>query len=104
MKIHLLSFGCINLGIMPRIKYSIDLKKHMAVCDANYIRLLKLVPQLEVYRSQILKTSSNKSVVFDKTRKYIESNKVDIKRPLNGLKKNFVLRMLSIPVKRLLWS
>lgn len=29
--------------------YSIDLIKQMAVCDANYIRLLKLLPQLEAY-------------------------------------------------------
>ena len=52
---------------MPRSKYSIDLKKHMAVCDANYIRLLKLVPQLEVYRNQILKTSLGRDGEFDKT-------------------------------------
>ena len=43
---------------MPRSKYSIDLKKQMAVCDANYIRLLKLVPQLEMYRSQIFRANT----------------------------------------------
>ena len=35
---------------MPRHKYTIDLIKQMAECDANYIRLLKLVPQLRAYR------------------------------------------------------
>ena len=69
---------------MSRNKYSIDLQKHMAVCDANYIRLLKLVPQLEVYRNQILKTSLGRDGEFDKTRNYIELNKVDIKKPLDG--------------------
>lgn len=28
-------------------RYNIDLPRHMAECDANYIRLLKLVPELE---------------------------------------------------------
>jgi uncharacterized protein YqiB (DUF1249 family) len=35
---------------MARSGYSIDLIKQMAECDANYIRLLKLVPQLRAYR------------------------------------------------------
>ncbi len=34
---------------MPKNNYSIDLVKQMAECDANYIRLLKLVPYLQVY-------------------------------------------------------
>ncbi len=37
---------------MPKAKYQIDLIKQMAVCDANYILLLKLLPQLEVYLDQ----------------------------------------------------
>ncbi|MFN3162618.1 MAG: DUF1249 domain-containing protein [Pseudohongiellaceae bacterium] len=35
---------------MPKSSYNIDLIKQMAECDANYIRLLKLVPELSVYR------------------------------------------------------
>ncbi len=35
---------------MSRGNYSVDLIKQMAECDANYIRLLKLVPQLRAYR------------------------------------------------------
>jgi uncharacterized protein YqiB (DUF1249 family) len=35
---------------MLKSKYSVDLIKQMAECDANYIRLLKLVPQLAIYR------------------------------------------------------
>lgn len=37
---------------MSRNSYSIDLIKQMAECDANYIRLLKLVPQLAHYRDR----------------------------------------------------
>ena len=33
-------------GRMPEARYSIDLIRQMAVCDANYIRLLKLLPRL----------------------------------------------------------
>lgn len=39
-------------------KYSIDLIKQMAECDANYIRLLKLIPQLQVYRNKSLVRNS----------------------------------------------
>ena len=37
---------------MAKSNYSIDLVKQMAECDANYIRLLKLVPQLQAYRDK----------------------------------------------------
>lgn len=37
---------------MAKTNYSIDLIKQMAECDANYIRLLKLVPQLLAYRNK----------------------------------------------------
>jgi len=37
---------------MARGNYSIDLIKQMAECDANYIRLLKLVPQLKAYKDK----------------------------------------------------
>lgn len=36
---------------MKNRNYSVDLIKQMAVCDANYIRLLKLIPELRTYRS-----------------------------------------------------
>ena len=37
---------------MSKANYSIDLIKQMAEYDANYIRLLKLVPQLHAYRDK----------------------------------------------------
>lgn len=36
---------------MKNRNYSVDLIKQMAECDANYIRLLKLVPELRTFRS-----------------------------------------------------
>lgn len=40
------------IEIMPKSNYSIDLIRQMAECDANYIRLLKLVPQLQAHRER----------------------------------------------------
>jgi uncharacterized protein YqiB (DUF1249 family) len=39
---------------MNKPRYSIDLIKQMAECDANYIRLLKLIPQLRAFRNKSL--------------------------------------------------
>lgn len=36
---------------MANKNYSVDLIRQMAECDANYIRLLKLIPELRTYRS-----------------------------------------------------
>ena len=37
---------------MPKNHYSIDLIKQMAECDANYIRLLRLLPVLAAHRQR----------------------------------------------------
>ncbi|MEQ9021674.1 MAG: DUF1249 domain-containing protein, partial [Pseudomonadales bacterium] len=37
---------------MGKQNYSVDLVRQMAECDANYIRLLKLVPQLQMHRKR----------------------------------------------------
>ena len=37
---------------MAKTRYSIDLIKQMAECDANFIRLLKLLPYLQAYRDR----------------------------------------------------
>lgn len=39
---------------MRAARYRIDLSRQMAGCDANYIRLLKLLPRLESYRLDCL--------------------------------------------------
>ena len=76
---------------MPQSKYSIDLQNHMAVCDANYIRLLKLLPQLEAYRDKILENSSRRGNNFDTTDKYRDSSGDDIHKPLGELKREFCI-------------
>jgi len=43
---------------MKTHEYSIDLIKQMAECDANYIRLLKLIPWLRAYRNKSLVRNS----------------------------------------------
>jgi uncharacterized protein YqiB (DUF1249 family) len=43
---------------MVKRSYSVDLIKQMAECDANYIRLLKLLPELRSYRSHSVRSVS----------------------------------------------
>ena len=75
---------------MLRSKYSIDLQKHMAVCDANYIRLLKLLPQLETYRDKILENSSRRDSCFDTIDNSTKSTE-DSQKSLRGLKREFCI-------------
>ena len=75
---------------MLRSKYSIDLQKHMAVCDANYIRLLKLLPQLETYRDKILESSSKRDGCFDIIENSTKSID-DSQKYLKGLKREFCI-------------
>tara|TARA_R100001377_G_C3171507_1_gene103235 strand:- start:33 stop:608 length:576 start_codon:yes stop_codon:yes gene_type:complete len=42
---------------MKAPRYSIDLMRQMADCDANFIRLLKLMPELESFRDAYLRDS-----------------------------------------------
>ena len=46
---------------MSKRSYSVDLIKQMAECDANYIRLLKLIPDLRTYRSRSVCEAENKN-------------------------------------------
>ena len=50
---------------MSKKNYSIDLIKQMAECDANYIRLLKLVPQLQAYRDKSFFNTVLRSNAFE---------------------------------------
>jgi hypothetical protein len=59
---------------MSKAKYSIDLIKQMAECDANYIRLLKLVPQLSIYRDITLSKYDNREKEYGLVRKRNSSN------------------------------
>jgi len=50
---------------MPKANYSIDLIKQMAECDANYIRLLRLMPQLATCRAITLSKNDDKEELYE---------------------------------------
>ena len=85
---------------MSKGNYNIDLIKHMAVCDANYIRLLKLIPQLKFYRNQVMNFPHDRVLNIDDGSKVAGSNLIDAQKSLQGIKKKSVLRMYLILVKR----
>ena len=74
---------------MSKTNYSIDLIKQMAECDANYIRLLKLIPQLLAYRTKSFDEyakSSDLELHADLTKNCDEPEKV-----LEGLTTEFCI-------------
>ena len=77
---------------MSKSNYSIDLIKQMAECDANYIRLLKLVPQLQAYRDKsfieyALLDSVNSSLT--RTNQSLQTNEPE--KVLEGLASEFFI-------------
>ena len=69
--------------------YSIDLIKQMAECDANYIRLLKLVPQLQAYRDKSFKYYIEKNP--DSANKSLPENCEEPEKVLEGLITEFCI-------------
>jgi uncharacterized protein len=67
---------------MSKSNYSVDLIKQMAECDANYIRLLKLVPHLQAYRDNsfaemaMLNNSGQENDIIRKLRNSDEPEKL----------------------------
>lgn len=62
---------------MAKNHYSVDLIKQIAECDANYIRLLKILPELSVYRDKS----------WDRPEKPLKSNSLRaLQEKLQGLK------------------
>ncbi len=67
---------------MSKSSYSIDLIKQMAECDANYIRLLKLVPHLQAYRDNsfaelaLLENSGDDKEIVDRIKNSPEPEKL----------------------------
>jgi uncharacterized protein YqiB (DUF1249 family) len=77
---------------MSKSNYSIDLIKQMAECDANFIRLLKLVPQLHAYRDKsfieyALLDSVNSSLT--RTNQSLQTNEPE--KVLEGLASEFFI-------------
>jgi uncharacterized protein YqiB (DUF1249 family) len=68
---------------MKNHEYSIDLIKQMAECDANYIRLLKLVPGLRAFRNKSMVRDSyfeGKSKVKTKSDSHHSRGEIDQKQ------------------------
>jgi uncharacterized protein YqiB (DUF1249 family) len=67
---------------MPKNSYNIDLIKQMAECDANYIRLLKLVPHLQAYQDNsfaelaLLENPGHEQEIIQKIKSSIEPEKL----------------------------
>lgn len=67
---------------MAKSSYSVDLIKQMAECDANYIRLLKLVPHLQAYRDKsfvemaMLRNSCREAEIIDQLKNSEEPEKL----------------------------
>lgn len=77
---------------MAKKTYTIDLIKQMAECDANYIRLLKLIPQLQAYldRSFLDHVPPNSDV------NVISSELADPEKILEGISREFTIADLEL--------
>lgn len=72
---------------MAKKSYTVDLIKQMAECDANYIRLLKLVPQLQAY----LDRSFLDHVPVNSDAGVISSELADPEKILEGISREFAI-------------
>jgi uncharacterized protein YqiB (DUF1249 family) len=75
---------------MAKANYSIDLIKQMAVCDANYIRLLKLLPQLEAYLDRSFEAHAQ-----DQSIELAASSEEEPEKLLEGLGREFCIADLN---------
>jgi len=66
----------------------VDLIRQMAECDANYIRLLKLVPQLQAYRDR---SFSDLSIVGELANSSPEATDSEPEKILEGLTTEFCI-------------
>lgn len=72
---------------MAKKSYTIDLIKQMAECDANYIRLLKLMPQLQAY----LDRSFEDYIPSNSDAQVIHNELADPEKILEGLSHEFAI-------------
>lgn len=49
----------------PRRPYNIDLGSHLAVCDSNYLRIVRLLPALEDERTRVFRVVFGHRAVAD---------------------------------------
>jgi uncharacterized protein len=77
-------------GLSKSRRYSVDLPAHMAECDANYVRLLRLFPGLRSQDQQHINlplTALDAEVVFEVLEKgpYTTLLKLDVRSPQKWL-------------------
>ena len=76
---------------MPKTGYSIDLVKQMAECDANFIRLLKLLPYLQAYRDRSFLEHALRQSPLEKLNNGMCINDKEPEKALEGLTSKFVI-------------
>lgn len=83
---------------MSKSNYSIDLIKQMAECDANYIRLLKLMPQLQAYRNKsYLDRPPQANALDGEQQNYLSSSNAEPEKSLEGQGMEFCIADLESP-------
>jgi len=60
------SYSSTSAHVLPFRRYPVDLITAMAVCDANYLRLLKLLPDLSLNASRIIGLPVPDSAAIDR--------------------------------------
>lgn len=80
---------------MARKNYSIDLIRQMAECDANYIRLLKLLPVLQAYKDRSFSMHasfhSDHSEQDDEFNSFSNDSGSEPEKVLEGIRSEYVI-------------
>ena len=76
---------------MAKTRYSIDLIKQMAECDANFIRLLKLLPYLQAYRDRSFLEHALLHASLEELNDGMCINDSEPEKALEGLSSKFVI-------------
>ena len=76
---------------MARSSYRIDLIKQMAECDANFIRLLKLLPYLQAYRDRSFLEHALLQASLEQLNNGMYISDSEPEKALEGLSSEFVI-------------
>ena len=76
---------------MAKTRYSIDLIKQMAECDANFIRLLKLLPYLQAYRDRSFLEHALRQASLEELNDGMCISDSEPEKALEGLSSKFVI-------------
>lgn len=76
---------------MAKTSYRIDLIKQMAECDANFIRLLKLLPYLQAYRDRSFLEHALRQAPLEELNDGMYISDSEPEKALEGLSSKFVI-------------